>query len=329
MTLGSLHRYPDSPTKPNKNNPIKRFFRKYGMNYLGLSPFLVLYIAFILWPMVYGLTMSFTNWTTKMNAVTEFVGLENFRIIFDTTTQQGARFITSLKNLFWFVIIVVPLNLFLATIVSLVLNQFKGKLHNFLRITYFMPYIIPSFLATGVWMWLTSPGQGLLSVLLGKIGIGAGVSWRVTPGYFTALLVMIDLWRALGFNVILLTAGMKNIPIQLYEAAEIDGASTFQQWIKITLPMLEPVFFFVVVNCFIGAVQTYDIPWILSNSNAAGTIGGKNAFASYPVMEIVGNVYSGKSGNLGIACAKGFVLMLIILTITLLLLSYRNHRIKE
>jgi multiple sugar transport system permease protein len=314
--------------KLNKNNRFKKFFQKYGNNYLGLTPFLILYIAFILWPMIYGLIMSFTNWTTKSDSVIEFVGLENFRTIFDTTTQQGERYITSLKNLSWFVIFVVPLNLFFAILISLVLNQFKGKVHNFFRSIYFIPYTIPLFLATGVWMWLMSPGSGLASVILGKIGIGADISWRVTPGYFTALLIIIDLWRALGFNIIILTAGMKNIPNQLYEAAEIDGANTFQKWTKITLPMLEPVLFFVIVNCFIGAIQTYDIPWILSNSNATGVIGGKNAFASYPVMEIVRDVYSGKVNNLGIACAKGFILMSIILTITLILFAYRNHRSK-
>ncbi len=129
--------------------------------------------------------------------------------------------------------------------------------------------------------------------------------------------------------MIILTAGMKNIPNDLYEASTIDGASTFQQWIHITIPMLEPVLFFVVVNCFIGAIQTYDIPWVLSNSSAVGVIGGKNAFASYPVMEIVGNVYSGKAGNLGRACAEGFVLMLIIFAITLLQIVYRNCKNKD
>ena len=82
-------------------------------------------------------------------------------------------------------------------------------------------------------------------------------------------------------------------------------------------------------SCFIGAIQTYDIPWVLSNSSAVGVIGGKNAFASYPVMEIVGNVYSGKAGNLGRACAEGFVLMLIIFTITLLQIIYRNRKNKD
>ncbi len=98
---------------------------------------------------------------------------------------------------------------------------------------------------------------------------------------------------------------------------------------RCSIPMLEPVLFFVVVNCFIGAIQTYDIPWVLSNSSAVGVIGGKNAFASYPVMEIVGNVYSGKAGNLGRACAEGFVLMLIIFAITLLQIVYRNCKNKD
>ena len=308
---------------------IGRFLRKYGKHYLGLAPFLIFFGVFILWPMLYGLVMSFFDWSTRLNTETHFVGLDNFLTVLSPDTQQGQRFLTSLKNLAVFVVLVVPLNLLFATLISLVVNQFQGRLHNFFRGAFFMPYVAPFFQATGVWLWLMSADTGLVAVLLAKIGIGEGVTWRLTPGYFTALLIMIDLWRAIGFNMIILTAGMKNIPRELYEAATVDGAGTFQQWIHITLPQLEPVLFFVIVNCFIGAIQTYDIPWVLSNSSAVGVIGGKGAFASYPVMEIVGNVYSGKAGNLGRACAEGFVLMAIIFAITLIQIVYRNHKSKE
>ena len=308
---------------------IGRFLRKYGKHYLGLAPFLIFFGVFILWPMLYGLVMSFFDCSTRLNTETHFVGLDNFLTVLSPDTQQGQRFLTSLKNLAVFVVLVVPLNLLFATLISLVVNQFQGRLHNFFRGAFFMPYVAPFFLATGVWLWLMSADTGLVAVLLAKIGIGEGVTWRLTPGYFTALLIMIDLWRAIGFNMIILTAGMKNIPRELYEAATVDGAGTFQQWIHITLPQLEPVLFFVIVNCFIGAIQTYDIPWVLSNSSAVGVIGGKGAFASYPVMEIVGNVYSGKAGNLGRACAEGFVLMAIIFAITLIQIVYRNHKSKE
>ncbi|WP_418668549.1 carbohydrate ABC transporter permease [Allofournierella sp.] len=311
-----------------RSNP-RSFWRRYGKHYLGLAPFVIFFAVFILWPMLYGLVMSFFDWSTRTGDAVTFVGLENFKTVLSEGTQQGKRFLTSLKNLSVFVALVVPLNLLFATLISLVINQFRGRLHNFLRGAFFMPYVAPFFLATGVWLWLMSADTGLVAVLLAKIGIGEGVTWRLTPGYFTAFLIIIDLWRAIGFNMIILTAGMKNIPGDLYEASTIDGASTFQQWVHITIPMLEPVLFFVIVNCFIGAIQTYDIPWVLSNSSAVGVIGGKGAFASYPVMEIVGNVYSGKAGNLGRACAEGFVLMLIIFAITLVQIVYRGRKNKD
>ncbi|MFQ9679011.1 MAG: carbohydrate ABC transporter permease [Ruthenibacterium lactatiformans] len=304
------------------------FWRKYGKHYLGLAPFVVFFGVFIYWPMLYGLVMSFFDWSTRTNAEISFVGLENFKTVLSEGTQQENAFDFTEKPVAFRGAggAVEP---YFATVISLVINQFRGRMHNFLRGAFFMPYVAPFFLATGVWLWLMSADTGLVAVLLAKMGIGEGVTWRLTPGYFTALLIIIDLWRAIGFNMIILTAGMKNIPNDLYEASTIDGASTFQQWIHITIPMLEPVLFFVVVNCFIGAIQTYDIPWVLSNSSAVGVIGGKNAFASYPVMEIVGNVYSGKAGNLGRACAEGFVLMLIIFAITLLQIVYRNCKNKD
>lgn len=313
----------------NKKSKTRSFWRRYGKHYLGLAPFVIFFAVFILWPMLYGLVMSFFDWSTRTGDALTFVGLENFKTVLSEGTQQGKRFLTSLKNLSVFVALVVPLNLIFATLISLVINQFRGRMHNFLRGAFFMPYVAPFFLATGVWLWLMSADTGLVAVLLAKIGIGEGVTWRLTPGYFTAFLIIIDLWRAIGFNMIILTAGMKNIPGDLYEASTIDGATTFQQWVHITLPMLEPVLFFVIVNCFIGAIQTYDIPWVLSNSSAVGVIGGKGAFASYPVMEIVGNVYSGKAGNLGRACAEGFVLMLIIFAITLVQIVYRGRKNKD
>ncbi|GKI14410.1 sugar ABC transporter permease [Oscillospiraceae bacterium] len=312
-----------------KRSKTRSFWRRYGKHYLGLAPFVIFFAVFILWPMLYGLVMSFFDWSTRTGDALTFVGLENFKTVLSEGTQQGKRFLTSLKNLSVFVALVVPLNLLFATLISLVINQFRGRMHNFLRGAFFMPYVAPFFLATGVWLWLMSADTGLVAVLLAKIGIGEGVTWRLTPGYFTAFLIIIDLWRAIGFNMIILTAGMKNIPGDLYEASTIDGASTFQQWVHITIPMLEPVLFFVIVNCFIGAIQTYDIPWVLSNSSAVGVIGGKGAFASYPVMEIVGNVYSGKAGNLGRACAEGFVLMLIIFAITLVQIVYRGRKNKD
>ena len=116
---------------------------------------------------------------------------------------------------------------------------------------------------------------------------------------------MIDLWRAIGFYMIILTAGMKNIPRELYEAATVDGAGTFQQWIHITLPQLEPVLFFVIVNCFIGAIQTYDIPWVLSNSSAVGVIGGKGAFASYRLWRSWATSIPARRGIWAVPAPKG------------------------
>ena len=137
--------------KANKGRKARAFWRKYGKHYLGLAPFVIFFAVFILWPMLYGLVMSFFDWSTRANAEVSFVGLENFRTVLSSATQQGRRFLTSLKNLSVFVVLVVPLNLLFATVISLVINQFRGRLHNFFRGAFFMPYVAPFFLATGVW----------------------------------------------------------------------------------------------------------------------------------------------------------------------------------
>ena len=106
-------------------------------------------------------------------------------------------------------VLVVPLNLIFATVISLVINQFRGRMHNFLRGAFLCRMLHRSFWLRAFWLWLMSADTGLVAVLLAKMGIGEGVTWRLTPGYFTALLIISDLWRAIGFNMIILTAGMK------------------------------------------------------------------------------------------------------------------------
>jgi multiple sugar transport system permease protein len=302
-------------------------FRRYAVNYLGLAPFFVLYITFILIPMIQGIAMSFTDWSTRSRGILNFVGIKNYIYLLFSGGTSSRRFLRSLQNLFVYVPITILIGLSIALVLALIVHQFRGKLYSFFRGAFFIPTVLPLFLCTGIWQWFMAPDVGLVTSILAKIGIGRNIAWTSTSGYAIAICIIIDVWHAAGFNFVILSAGMQDISKEYYEAAEIDGASTFQQMRYITLPLLEPIMFFVITYAFISALQVYDIPWILSNDTSINAIGGPGQVMLFPVMEMVRNVYSGDASGLGRATAEGVMLMTIIMSVTLIQFKARRKRI--
>ena len=151
--------------------------------------------------------------------------------------------------------------------------------------------------------------------------------WDSTEIYAIVYVLMVDVWNSAGFNFVIISAGMADISPDIYEAAEIDGASTFQKMTKITIPLLEPILFFVVSYGFISALQVYDIPWIISNGTDINSVGGPGQVMSFPVMEMVRNIYLGSKSGLGRACAEGVTLMTAILAVTAVQFKFRRKKV--
>ena len=243
--------------RDGRNKRVKA--TKYINNYIGLFPFLCVFFLFMLWPMIYGIVMSFTSWSININAPTEFVGLDNYKRLLIGDGLSAYRFKKSMTNLLFYILFTIPIGILIAVAVALIVNSFSKKAYHFFRGAFFLPTAVPLFLGAGVWLWLFTSDTGLVSALLGKLGIGSGIIWKNSKGYAIAMCVIVDVWRSVGFNMVLLTAGMKGIPREYYEAARVDGASVFQIMRKITLPLLEPILFFIVVNGFISALQVYSL----------------------------------------------------------------------
>jgi len=304
---------------------MKSKLRRYLPNYLGLLPFFLLFAVFILAPMVQGIAMSFTDWSVRSRGKVNFVGLENYRYILFSDGVSAQYFRKALLNLVIYVPVTIAVGIALALGMALIVNQFRGRAYGFLRGAFFIPKALPLFLAAGIWMWFMSADTGLVASALAKIGIGRGVIWKNTSGYAIALCVIVDAWHSVGFNLIILSTGMRGISRDYYEAAELDGASVFQQMRYITIPLLEPILFLALVNGFISALQVYDVPWILSGD--VRTIGGPGQVMLFPVMEMVRNVYSGDRSALGRAGAEGVLLMLIIGLITFFQFKARKRAV--
>jgi multiple sugar transport system permease protein len=301
--------------------------KKYIVNYAGVAPFFILLAVFILAPMIYGLVMSFTDWSVSSRRGIHFTGITNYRYILSGEGTTSVRFLKALLNLAVYVPVTIALGLGISLTLALVVNNLPGRLYKFFRSAYFVPTALPLFLCTGIWRWFMSSDTGLVAKFLARFGIGAGIDWINTPGYALAMVLLIDVWNSVGFNFIIFSTGMQDISPELYEAADIDGASVFQKMTNITIPMLEPIIFFVITYSFISALQVYDIPFILTSNSDINNIGGPDQVALFPVMEMVRNVYVGSASGLGRAAAEGIILMLIIIAITVLQFRLRRKKV--
>lgn len=297
-------------------NSLVKFFRQYAKHYVLLLPFFILFAIFYFYPLVYSVVISLTKWDGIHTPV--FVDVQNYiRIV------NQPRFSASMLNLGRFVLIVVPLGITIALALAFLVDSFTPRWEKFFRGMYFFPVIIPMFLSAAIFRYLLSPKVGLLPLGLEALGI-TGINWLSNPTFMVPAVGLVDMWRAIGFNFLLFFAGLKAIPKEYFEAARVDGANRWQEIFHIAIPQLEPVLFLVIVNGFIGALQAFDIPWLLSLSTFVNYGGTRNGML-FPVMEI----YMAAWGRQDFGGASAFAVMLLLITlvITVIQFAWRKHRL--
>ena len=191
-----------------------------------LAPFFFFFSIFFLYPIFKGFYISFFRWDAVHTP--EFVGLGNY-----ISVAKSSDFSKSFINLFKYVGITVPLGILLAFLAALLVDSFSGFFSGFFRSAYFIPTMIPLFLAASVWRWMFAPEIGIINTVLSWLGL-AQVEWLLNPKVMIFALVIVDNWRSVGFDMVILLAGLKNIPGEYYDAARVDGANKFQEVIYIT-----------------------------------------------------------------------------------------------
>jgi len=289
--------------------------RKFFWNYLLLAPFMILFGAFFLYPIFSGFYYSFYDWD-GIGAAT-FSGFKNYETVLTSRNSRQAA-----HNLFTYVAITVPVGIAVAFGLALLVDHFSGFWARFFRSLFFLPVVIPLFLAATIWRWLYAPNFGMLNLLADGLGFG-NIRFLTDPSVMLYALIAVDVWASAGFNMVILLAGLKNIPRHYYEAAWLDGANKFQQIRFITLPLLKPVMIFVITYSFISALQVFDLPWLLTGSSFLD-YGGRRKALLFPVMDMMGRGFGGLS--FGLASAYGFLLTLAIILITVLLGKREGHR---
>jgi multiple sugar transport system permease protein len=270
--------------------------------YLFLLPTLIGFVIFVLGPTLAAIGLSFFDW--NLISKPTYVGLDNYRKLLDDTRIQPIYMTTITIALR-----VVICNVVLGLVIAVLLDQkMPGFLRQVFRLSYFFPYVVSVSAVALIWTFLMNKSLGPLNYYLGQLGIKP-IPWLVSSTWSPIAIVITDVWKNLGFNVIVFLGGLQGISSDLYEAADVDGASGWQKFRKITLPLLSPTTFFLTVINLINAFQIFAQPYIL-------TQGGPGDATRTVVMYIYEQGF--RFFNMGYASTIALSLFVIILVLTLL-----------
>lgn len=285
------------------NTGKHRKLTKEGLTGLAfIAPAVILLFIFLLVPFMLTIGNSFTNYNILKPGQTEFVGLKNFiKLTNDTVFRK------SIVNTFVFVIMVVPLQVCLALGLALLINR-KLKGISIYRMAFFAPTVLSLVVVSILWSYIYNPNNGLLNSLLGNLGLGP-YKFLNDPKTAMLCIVVLSAWQGCGFQMMIFLSGLQDIPLYLYEAARVDGATKFQQFVNITLPGLSNITVFVSLNIVVAAFQLIIQPMMMTGG------GPQNA-----TMTIVYEIYQTgfKYNQMGYGSAMALVFTVMVLTITLI-----------
>lgn len=272
--------------------------------YVFLLPWLLGVLIFLIGPIVASVVISMTNWNIITSA--EWVGLDNYRVML----FEDRKFWQSLRVTLYYTIISVPLYLVTGLAVSLLLNLRLRGMYTFRTVLY-LPSVLSGVAVAVLWLSLLNPDLGAINQFLRWIGVENPPRWLGSPTWAVPALVLVGLW-GVGGGAIIYLAGLQNIPPQLYEAAEIDGAGAWQKFAHVTLPLLTPTLFFNLITGLIGAFQVFDTAFIMGGSR-----GGVSGALNFYLLNLWNEGF--RSGRMGYASALAWVLVLlaaVVITIT-------------
>lgn len=272
---------------------------------LVLTPTLALLALFVVVPIIGSFVIALFDYN-PLRAVNPFLGPDNYLRLF-----QDSLYLKSLRNTLVFVFVTVVLNLVVTLLVAQLLSHVKRRwMRNALLVMIFLPCVAPLANSSVVWMRAMFPTKdGLLNIILRAIGIPS-VNWIGNPNMLLISLIILTLWADIGYNTVLLGAGMDSIPHDFYEAADIDGAGPLSKFFHITMPLLARTFSFVTAMTIISHFQMFAQFEILARDGGAGKAGQVLTTYIY---------YAGfKAKDMGFAAAISVTLFLIILLVTIL-----------
>ena len=299
--------------------------RKFLLAMAYIAPAALVIIIFRVVPIIAAFGVSF--FYVMMGKIVGFSGLAQYGMLF-----ADSEFWNALLNTTYFVIGTVPVSLFLSLIIAVLLNQ-KIRAVGFYRTIYFLPVVTSLVAVAIVWKWIYHPRLGLLNSFIGSVGmdplmwleepkgifsmLAAGVGipwprWLGGPSFALVAIIITNLWRGIGYNIIIFLAGLQNIPNEYYEAARIDGAGRVQTFRRITWPLISPTTFYVVIMTTIVSFQVFTLVYLMTGSPVGGPLGTTKVLVYYIFEK---GFESG--GDMGYASCVALVLFIIVLALTL------------
>ncbi len=285
-----------------KKNIIKLFNNESTTAWLFILPALLGTVIFILIPVICSFALSFTEWDL-LNPI-KFVGINNYKCLF-----QSEIFYKILTNTFVFAIstsifgVIIPL--ILANILN---NRIRGR--EFFKTAYFLPFITPMIVIGIIWSWIFDPNIGLLNKI-----INLNINWLYDSNFAMSALIFVSVWKLIGYNMIIFLSSFSSIPNSVFEAAKIDGASNIDTFVQVTIPLLSPTIFFVVIITTISSFQVFDLIYLMTQG---GPLDSTNVLV-YSIYK-----YAFEYFEVGTASALAYILFAIILVLTLIQWSLRK-----
>ncbi|MGW7679587.1 carbohydrate ABC transporter permease [Kribbella sp. NPDC054772] len=251
-------------------------------------------------PLVAAVVLSFTSYDVLTPP--RFVGLENFRDLLSDNVFRRAVLNTSIYTFF-----TVPVAMSIALLIALMLNtKLKGRA--IFRTAIFIPQVTATIAVALVWLWIYDPRSGLANAILSFLGLD-GPAWLSSTDWAMPAVIVVGIWQGIGLKMLIYLAALQSLPTDLYEAASVDGASKVRQFFSLTVPLLRPATFFVFVTSVIGAFQSFDQVYILTDGGPANS-------TTMMTYEIYKSAF--REFRMGYACAQSLVLFALLLVLTLL-----------
>jgi multiple sugar transport system permease protein len=281
--------------------------------YIFLAPALSAIFVFFFLPVIAAFIISFTDfdiYTLGDISTLRFIGIKNYIQLFD-----DPLFFTALKNTFYFVIMAGPLSIAVSLGAALLLNSKLVKFKSIFRLSYFIPVVTTLVAVAIVWRFIYHPRFGIINYLISLFSI-APIDWLGETSTAMPAIVLMSIWKNFGYNMIIFVAGLQNIPEDLYEAASIEGASGWQKFKSITIPMLAPTTVFISIITMIGYFQLFAEPYIMTQGGPLNS-----------TLSIVQFMYQEgfKWWNMGYSASIAFVLFFIIMIGTIIQLKFQKN----
>jgi multiple sugar transport system permease protein len=268
--------------------------------YLFITPNLIVFVAFMFIPIVFALYVSLTQWT--LIGASQFIGFDNYVRMFG----EG-QFWQALRNTAVYTLGVVPTSMVLGLAAAVLLNR-KLPARTFLRSVYFMPVVISGVAVALIGEWMFNDQYGIINAVLNKLGLGA-VNWLSSSTWAMVALIITTMWTRIGFCMVLYLASLQSIPETYYDAARVDGASGWARFRFITLPLLAPTTFLVLIIQVILSFRVFDLVYVMTG-------GGPGFSTTVLVQYIYEEAFTNQ--DMGYASAVGVVLYLILMIFTLI-----------